>query len=68
MRHCKGLLPSQVGRNFAMLMGLRTQADYNRHFTMDAEGFTEEMQRAEALFALLEEFLAQRGVVGSPRP
>ncbi len=58
-----GLVPALVGRNFAMLMSLRTQADYNRHFVMDAEGFAEEMQRAEALFALLEEFLAQRGVV-----
>jgi len=61
-----GLVPAGVGRDFAMLMGLRAQADYNRHFTMDAEGFAEEVQRAEALFAMLEGFLAQRGVVSSP--
>lgn len=58
-----GLVPHQVGRHFASLMGLRSQSDYNRHFVMDAEGFTEELQRAETLFALLEVFLAERGVV-----
>ena len=61
-----GLVPAEVGRNFASLMGLRSQADYNRHFAMDAEGFAEEMTRAEALFTLLEKFLTERGVVGVP--
>lgn len=61
-----GLAPAHVGHHFAALMGLKSQADYNRHFVMDEVGFAEEMQRAEALFKLLGEFLAERGVVGIP--
>src|SRR5512137_1951637 len=33
-----GLLSASVAREFAALMGLRGQADYNRHFILDAEG------------------------------
>ena len=58
-----GLVPTHVGHHFAALMGLRSQADYNRHFVMDAESLAEELQRADALFNVLGEFLAQRGVV-----
>jgi len=57
-----GLLPVEVGRHFASLMGLRSQADYNRHFLLDAAGFNEEMQKADALFSSLEAFLAERGI------
>lgn len=57
-----GLLPAQVGRHFAALMGLRSQADYNRHFVMDAEGFAEEMLKADMLFSALEAFLSERGI------
>jgi uncharacterized protein (UPF0332 family) len=57
-----GLVPSQVGRHFAALMGLRSQADYNRHFVMDAEGFAEEMLRADTLFSALEAFLSEHGI------
>jgi uncharacterized protein (UPF0332 family) len=62
-----GFVPAQVARDFSMLMGLRGQADYNRHFVMDAEGFADEMQRAEVLFSRLGEFLAQRGVADVDR-
>jgi uncharacterized protein (UPF0332 family) len=57
-----GLVPAAVARHFAALMGLRSQADYNRHFTMDAEGFVEEMQKADELFSSLEAFVAERGI------
>jgi uncharacterized protein (UPF0332 family) len=57
-----GLVPSVVARHFAAVMGLRSQADYNRHFVMDSEGFAEEIQKAEVLFAALEAFLVSRGV------
>lgn len=43
-------------------MGLRGQADYNRHFLMDAEGFATVRRNAEALFGPLRAFLAARGV------
>lgn len=57
-----GLVPNEVGRQFASLMGLRSQADYNRHFILDAAGFREEMQQAETLFSSLEAFLLKRGI------
>ncbi len=57
-----GLVPAQLGREFAALMALRGQADYNRHFVMDREGLAEEMERANQLFAALEAFLSQRGM------
>jgi len=57
-----GLLPAHVARELAALMGLRSQADYNRHFVMDAEGFVAAMKNADALFAPIEAYLVGRGV------
>jgi uncharacterized protein (UPF0332 family) len=57
-----GLLPAHVARDFATLMALRSQADYNRHFAMDAEGFASELGRAERVFSLVEAFLAAHRV------
>jgi uncharacterized protein (UPF0332 family) len=57
-----GLLPAHVARDFATLMALRNQADYNRHFVMDGEGFASELGRAERVFSLVEDFLAAHGV------
>lgn len=59
-----GLIPAQVARDFASLMSLRSQADYNRHFFMDSEGYAEAHQKADALFASLGRFLAERGIEG----
>lgn len=58
-----GLVPALVAREFAALMGFRSQADYNRHFVMDAEGYEEARTKADAIFAILEGFVAKRGVV-----
>ena len=57
-----GLLPTHVARDYATLLGLRGQADYNRHFVMDADGFTAELARAETLFTVIRGFLETRGV------
>ncbi len=57
-----GLVPPSVARHFAALMGLRSQVDYNRHFVMDADGFGEETQKADAVFSILEAFLAAKGI------
>jgi uncharacterized protein (UPF0332 family) len=57
-----GLLPASVAREFAALMGLRSQADYNRHFVMDAEGFAVVTRNADAVVAPLEAYLAGRGL------
>jgi hypothetical protein len=57
-----GLLPSSVGRDFAILLGLRSQADYNRHFLLDGAAISEELARVDGLFATLGAFLAARGV------
>jgi uncharacterized protein (UPF0332 family) len=56
------LMPGSVGRDFAALMGLRSQADYNRHFLLDAASSAEELARVEALFLLVGEFLKGRGL------
>jgi hypothetical protein len=48
---------------FAILMGLRGQADYNWFFVMDAEGFADELARVEALFSVLGGFLDAHGIV-----
>jgi uncharacterized protein (UPF0332 family) len=53
-----GLLPASVNYGFALLLGLRGQADYNRHFQLDAAGFKEELQRTETLFDDCEAFFA----------
>lgn len=57
-----GLLPAHVARDFATLMALRGQADYNRHFSMDAEGFVGELGRAERVFSVAEAFFSSHGV------
>jgi hypothetical protein len=57
-----GLLPPSVSRDFALLTGLRAQADYNRHFQLAAADLAEELARVEALFTLVEGFLADRGI------
>ncbi len=57
-----GLLPPSIGRDFAALLGVRGQADYNRHFLMDTAGTAEELARVERMFAAVESFLAARGV------
>ncbi|MBN1608680.1 MAG: HEPN domain-containing protein [Polyangiaceae bacterium] len=57
-----GLVPAQVGRGFAALMGLRGQADHNRHFVIDREGFAAVTTSADAVFSALDAFLSERGV------
>jgi uncharacterized protein (UPF0332 family) len=57
-----GLLPATIGRDFAALLGVRGQADYNRHFSMDKAGIEEELARVNRMFAAVESFLAVRGV------
>lgn len=57
-----GLVPNSVGRDFAVLLGLRGQVDYNRHFLLDAPSLAEELERVEGLFSILGAFLASRGV------
>ncbi len=60
-----GLFPASVNHTFAVLLGLRGQADYNRHFQLDAAGFAEELQRTEKLFTECEQFFATRGMPSS---
>jgi uncharacterized protein (UPF0332 family) len=57
-----GLVPTSVGRDFATLLGLRSQADYNRHFLLDAPSISDELARIDALFQLLGAFLTSRGI------
>ncbi|HEU4579261.1 MAG TPA: HEPN domain-containing protein [Polyangiaceae bacterium] len=57
-----GLLPASVGRDLAALMGLRSQADYNRHFLLDATSLAEELERVEQLFSVVGTWIAARGV------
>jgi uncharacterized protein (UPF0332 family) len=57
-----GLLPASVGYDLASLFGLRSQADYNRHFTLDAASMAEELARVIKMFGVVETFLAARGV------
>jgi uncharacterized protein (UPF0332 family) len=57
-----GLMPTGVGRDFATLLGLRSQADYNRHFLLDAAGITDELARVDAMFQLIGTFLTSRGI------
>jgi uncharacterized protein (UPF0332 family) len=52
-----GLVPTSVARDFATLLGLRSQADYNRHFLLDAPSIAEELARVEGLFATIGAFL-----------
>jgi|SRR5664280_2095122 len=60
-----GLLPARISRDLASLLGLRGQADYNRHFVLDAQGITDELTRTTEMFAIVEDFLASRGVSSS---
>jgi hypothetical protein len=57
-----GLVPTRVGRDFATLLGLRNQADYNRHFQLDAEGMADELARVDDLFDGVGALLSARGV------
>ncbi|MBN2197087.1 MAG: HEPN domain-containing protein [Polyangiaceae bacterium] len=56
-----GLVPVAVARDFSTLMALRQQSDYNRHFVCDANGFADDLARAEVTFRVLAGFLASRG-------
>lgn len=57
-----GLLPPSVGRDFATLLGLRGQADYNRHFQLDAASTADELERVERLFGTIGAFLRAHGI------
>ena len=57
-----GLLPTSVSHDFATLLGLRGQADYNRHFLIDARGIAGELSRARSIFSIVGSFLESRGV------
>ena len=57
-----GLLPAAVARDFAVLLGLRNQADYNRHFLLDAQTMSDELIRVDTVFVSVEAFLRSRGV------
>jgi hypothetical protein len=56
-----------VGRDLAALMGLRSQADYNRHFLLDASSLAEELERVEQLFSVIGAWIAARGI-SAPAP
>ena len=58
-----GLLPASVSHDLSALLGLRGQADYNRHFVSDSAGIAEELARVTRMFAAVEPFLALRGVL-----
>jgi hypothetical protein len=53
---------TSVGRDFATLLGLRSQADYNRHFLLDAPSINEEMARVDAMFELMGAFITSHGI------
>jgi uncharacterized protein (UPF0332 family) len=57
-----GLLPPSVSHDLAALLGLRGQADYNRHFLLDKTAMDEELARVERLFATVGAFLATRSI------
>ena len=57
-----GLLSPSVSHDLAALLGLRGQADYNRHFLLDKAAMYEELARVERLFATVGAFLATRGI------
>lgn len=57
-----GLVPTSVNRDFATLLGLRAQADYNRHFMLDAAGIGGELERVDELFSVVGAFLRARGI------
>jgi len=51
-----GLLPASVAHDLAALLGLRGQADYNRHFLLDKSGVDDELARVARMFATVEAF------------
>jgi uncharacterized protein (UPF0332 family) len=55
-------LPTSVSRDFAILLGLRNQADYNRHFSLDEASTAEELLRVDGLFSSFEAFLTSNGI------
>ncbi len=57
-----GLIDVESARILSNLMSLRHQADYNRHFEMDAEGARQERARAQRLIDELRAFLRSRGM------
>lgn len=57
-----GLVPTSVARDFATLLGLRSQADYNRHFLLDAPSITDELARVDAMFHVIGAFLTSHGI------
>jgi uncharacterized protein (UPF0332 family) len=62
-----GLLPASVARDFAVLLGLRSQADYNRHFLLDGASAAEELARVDSLFMTVGHWLASHGIL-QPQP
>jgi uncharacterized protein len=62
-----GLLPASVARDFAVLLGLRSQADYNRHFLLDGASAAEELARVDSLFTTVGQLLASHGIL-QPQP
>jgi uncharacterized protein (UPF0332 family) len=57
-----GLVPTSMGRDFATLIGLRSQADYNRHFLLDAPSITDELARVDGMFSAIGAFLTSSGI------
>jgi len=60
-----GLVAPDCSRRLAALFGVRQQADYNRHFTVNEQGARDERARAGELIAELESVLRARGVIDS---
>jgi uncharacterized protein (UPF0332 family) len=58
-----GLVAPDCSRRLAALFGVRQQADYNRHFTIDDRGAREELAGAREIIAELEAVLRARGVI-----
>lgn len=56
------LVPTSIGRDFATLLGLRSQADFNRHFLLDAPSIADELVRVDAMFQVMRAFLTSRGI------
>jgi uncharacterized protein len=57
-----GLVPTSMGRDFATLLGLRSQADYNRHFLLDAPSIADELVRVDGMFDSIGAFLTSSGI------
>jgi uncharacterized protein (UPF0332 family) len=59
-----GLVPQELARRLTELFGLRNQADYDRHFTTDAEGAREYRRKAAETLASLDAVVVRAGYVG----